>query len=653
MKKMNLYTLVSFCMLFLGWMPIMAQNPKPFVIPELKTWKGKSGYFEPTEHSRIIYQQAEIEQIAHQFAADYNEMFGKTLQVVKGKPQAGDFYFVRKAERKLNREGYHIDINRMVTIQAPENIGLFWATRTLLQLSDAHIAHNLPKGNITDYPSYPVRGFMLDVGRKFFPISSLRDYVKVLSYYKVNTFQIHLNDNGFYEYFDRNWDKVYAAFRLECDTYPGLTSEDGFYTKAEFKDLQHMAMQYGVDIVPEIDSPAHALAFTHYMPELGSKEYGMDHLDISNPKVYSFMDALFEEYLGGKDPVFVGKHVNIGTDEYSNKDQAVIEQFRAYTDHYIRLVEKYGKQAWLWGALTHAKGNTPVKADDVVLTLWNTGFADPQIMKKAGYKMISMNDQDVYIVPAAGYYQDYLDIRRLYQSWVPAKIGESVFKANDPAILGGMFAIWNDHVGNGVSTYDVYHRFFPAMQTLSAKMWAGDGVEVAFDDFDELRQSLREAPGVNRLGRIAPANRCFLEMNQLLPNQKTDYEGVGYDYTVSFSLEGVAEKPGTVLFSCPRSTFYLSDPVCHLMGFSRDGYLYTFRYRIHPDKKVQIRIQGNNRMTRLYVDGKLIEELNQRLISLVDTKPMAEVRTLFFPLQESGDFKSRITDFKVYNYLAE
>ena len=62
-------------------------------------------------------------------------------------------------------------------------------------------------------------------------MSYLRDYVKIMAYYKMNTLQIHLNDNGFKQYFEQDWNKTYAAFRLESDTYPGLTARDGFYTK--------------------------------------------------------------------------------------------------------------------------------------------------------------------------------------------------------------------------------------------------------------------------------------------------------------------------------------------------------------------------------------------------------------------------------------
>ena len=57
-----------------------------------------------------------------------------------------------------------------------------------------------------------------------------------------------------------------------------------------------------------------------------------------------------------KEPVFRGKKVHIGTDEYSNAKKDVVEKFRYFTDRYIKYVEKFGKQAVVWGALTHAKG---------------------------------------------------------------------------------------------------------------------------------------------------------------------------------------------------------------------------------------------------------------------------------------------------------
>lgn len=221
----------------------------------------------------------------------------------------------------MGKEGYTVKVTDRILLTAPESIGVYWGTRTLLQIAEQSENHQFPKGTLRDFPDYAVRGFMIDCGRKFIPLAFLQDYVKIMAYYKMNTLQIHLNDNGFKQYFEHDWSKTYAAFRLESDTYPGLTAEDGYYTKREFIDLQKLAENLYVEIIPEIDAPAHTLAFTHYKPEIGSKEYGMDHLDLFNPETYKFMDGLFKEYLEGDEPVFRGKKVHIGTDEYSNKKE--------------------------------------------------------------------------------------------------------------------------------------------------------------------------------------------------------------------------------------------------------------------------------------------------------------------------------------------
>ena len=652
MRKIKRFVLLA-CSVFCLSGALLAQNAKPFVIPELKEWKGGDGQFVPTASSRIVCAsgEAELLRVAQAFAADYEEMFGVRMSVMVGKAAAGDFVFQLKADKKMPKEGYDIRITDRVLVSAPETSGVFWATRTLLQMTEQSDIRSLAKGNMRDFPSYAVRGFMLDVARKFFTIDFLRDYVKFMAYYKMNTFQIHLNDNGFKQYFEHDWNKTYAAFRLECDTYPGLTAEDGFYTKQEFIDLQKLAENNYVDIIPEIDAPAHALAFSHYKPEIGSQTYGMDHLDLGNPETYKFMDGLFKEYLEGENPVFRGKRVNIGTDEYSNKDKQVVEQFRAFTDHYIRYVEQFGKQACVWGALTHAKGETPVKVDNVVMNIWHNPYAQPRDMKELGYKMISIPDGLTYIVPQAGYYYDYLNCQYLYENWTPAVIADQKFEENDPYVLGGMFAVWNDHVGNGISMQDVHHRVFPAMQTLAVKMWTGKDAKLPYADFNQKRLTLSEAPGVNILGRIGEGKEMVYETAVVTPGMKTPYREVGYDYTVSFDIEGADEAKGTELFRSRDAVFYLADPISGMLGYARDGYLYTFGHRVKPGK-VNIAIEGDNQATRLYIDGKLVEELGKRTLYFNEggKDKMYQSRTLVFPLEKAGQFSSRISNLKVYNY---
>lgn len=121
--------------------------------------------------------------------------------------------------------------------------------------------------------------------------------------------------------------------------------------------MQEEAGKMGINIIPEIDVPAHALAFTRYKPSIGSKEYGMDHLDLFNPETYTFVDALFKEYLEGEQPVFRDRRCTSARTSIPTKTK-LWWNVSAFTDRYIRYVESLGKQAVIWGSLTHAKGST-------------------------------------------------------------------------------------------------------------------------------------------------------------------------------------------------------------------------------------------------------------------------------------------------------
>ena len=609
-------------------------------------------------------------------AADYKLLTGRELSVVKGSGKAGDIVLqLDKKATSLGKEGYKLSVGEQAVVSAHTLQGAFWATQTLLQLAEQSDNGAMPKGEAVDIPQYEMRGFMIDCGRKFFPMDYLRKLVKIMAYYKMNTLQVHLNDNGFRQYFDNDWSKTQAAFRLESDTYPGLAAKDGSYSKQEFIDMQILAEQNYVEVIPEIDVPAHSLAFTHYKPEIGSKEYGMDHLDLFNPETYKFVDGLFREYLEGENPVFRGKRVHIGTDKYSNAKKEVVEKFREFTDHYIRFVESFGKQAMCWGALTHAKGDTPVKSENVIMNCWYNGYANPRDMKEQGYQLVSIPDGFLYIVPAAGYYYDYLNCNYLYDHWTPALIGNQKFDEQDPSILGGMFAVWNDHAGKGISVKDVHHRVFPAMQTLAVKCWSGKLRELPYAEFDKQRKMLSEAPGVNELALYGVEQREIYAADELKAGSELPHEEIGYDYTITFTLEGAAEQKGTELLRSGNAVFYLSDPESGQLGFEREGYLNKFNFRVPQTGKVEIKIQGNNKMTRLYVDGRLRQELGP--LTLYAMKPnelvgfqngdknawkpvmynpgtkMYYQRTLVFPLRKAGDFKSRISNFKVFNYLKE
>lgn len=647
----------------------------PFTIPQVEKWNISQGDF--AFSGRVVVKEGNkyLGTAAKRFAENYQLLTGKSMTVAKGRAKKGDVVFeTMKRNKKKGSEAYDLDItDNVVTISASTLRGATWGASTLLQMADRSKDGSLQTGHVEDEPEYALRGFMIDCGRKYIPMDYLRNLVRIMSYYKMNTLQVHLNDNGFRQYFGNDWASTQAAFRLECETYPGLTAKDGSYTKKEFRDFQIWAESLGVEIIPEIDVPAHSLAFTHYRPSIGSKEYGMDHLDLFNPETYNFVDSLFMEYLSGPSPVFYGKKVHIGTDEYSNARKDVVEKFRQFTDHYIRFVERYGKQAVVWGALTHAKGSTPVKSSGVIMDCWYNGYANPKDMKEAGYKLVSIPDGLVYIVPAAGYYYDYLNCKYLYDNWTPATIGNQKFEENDPAILGGMFAVWNDHVGNGITVKDIHDRAYPALQTLSAKCWGGARPRIPYEQFDSMRSSLQEAPGVNVLARMPKeiaAKGGVYEKNTVQPGDSLEIAEIGYPYSVSFCITGKDEKPGTVLFKSSNATFFLADTSEGKLGFEREGYLNTFNYRVEKGKAVTLSIEGDNKETRLYVNGQLREKLSPLTLYTFDPanpgrkryadsstpwqpkvyEPKDKIyyqRTLVFPLQKAGNFNSTITSLKV------
>ena len=456
----------------------VGENTKPYVIPEIKEWIGLEGKCFITSESTIRVGQINREAllpIATILKQDMSEMMGLDLKVeIGGEPKQSDIYLqLDDEDRLIGEEGYLIHIRDYIALTALSKKGAFYATRTLLQILQRQ-NNSIPQGVIRDYPRYKKRGFMLDVGRRFSSIEALRQYVKLMAWYKMNDFQIHLNDNEIH-FDDTKWRTEYAAFRLECDTYKGLAAEDGYYTKKEFGELIDFAKEYGVDIVPEIDTPAHSLAFVQYDETLAlGPGKGRDHLNIMKEGTYRFVDDLFEEYMRGDEPTFRFQDVHIGTDEYFGTHEE-LEAFRAYTDRYLRWIKAKGRTPRLWGNLSSFKGKTPVISEGVIINTWSLDWVDAIEMIKAGYDIINSDDTRLYIVPNADYYRDYLDKENLFNQWEPNMFRDAyTIPAGHPRLLGGAFSIWNDKIAIKISENEIYDRAKEGIQVLSQKLWNKD-----------------------------------------------------------------------------------------------------------------------------------------------------------------------------------
>ena len=650
-------------------------NPAPTVLPELREWKGRQGIYSITEETRVLYADPGLKTVAETLAKDYKAMTGKDIRVAQADAaNAGDILFSFTQGKGLLKEGYLMDISDKVTVEAEDATGAYWATRTILQSIKA--SGNIPQGITRDYPLYEVRGFILDVGRKTFTLDYLKQVVQEMAWYKMNDFHVHLNDNLIpLEYYSKkNEDpmQAYSGFRLESDIKKGgnnglnqadLTSTDVFYTKDEFRQFIQESRNYGVNIIPEIDAPAHSLSFTKVRPDLRHGTWGRDndHLNLKGKynDSLTFIESVFDEYMGSQltDPVFdTDTIVHIGCDEYGADPTA----FRNFSNDMIDYVQEKGRTVRVWGSLSTIKADVVVKSENVQMNLWNFGYAKMNEMYEQGFDLINCNDGNYYIVPNAGYYYDYLYDGTMYDLPINS-IGGVTIPAGDKQMLGGAFAVWNDmidYLDNGVSEYDVYDRIKMPIALFGAKLWGKH--DLSLDGAKALRNTMGSAPGNNfgyeteaKEGVIASYTmdaleelhdavnaeitetdgRKALELKGTESFVTTDFTTVGLDNDLRVKVKRTTDSTKEqILFESPYGNIKAVQKETGKVGVSRENFDYSFNYTLPVDEWVELEFKNELNVLKLYVNGKLTDVLGDD--EKVEGKPM--LATMMFPIELIG-----------------
>ncbi|MBO5208869.1 MAG: family 20 glycosylhydrolase [Lachnospiraceae bacterium] len=685
-------------------------NAAPQVIPAIAEWNGGEGTFIPNENSRIIVaeneeregnegqEQEDLKQTAEKFADWYAKIMGYEIAVIEGTEAdvaAGDFYLTyatadnagfHKSVTGVGEEGYVCDVSDKCVIIGTDKQGIYWGTITLLQILKQEGA--IPQGTMRDYPKYEVRGFGIDVARKPVSMDMLYDIVETMSWYKMNDLGIHLNDNAILSTSGLT-DSVeeamtaYSAFRIDTsvtnESGEQLTSQDYFYTADEFTELIETAETYGVQIVPELDTPAHSLSITKLFPEyaLTVRNEAVDQIDLSNQDAVGLVKDIWHEVLNEGQGAFAEADVvNIGMDEYYGDG----ETYRRYMNEIIELVqeEDSDKTVRLWGSLSNMDGETMPPTENVQMNLWSDIWADPMEMYQAGYSIINMQNNHLYIIPGGGY--DYLDTEDLYANWEPNKFYDynqlEVIPAYSPQMLGAAYMIWNDMCDNldvGISEYDLFVRFCQPLGVISGKLWGEVNAETtSYEDWMQLAEELGTAPGSNpyseavwaknewndselnenTLTEDASATKTLnlLGENETLSLQgqadyvETDYEkkndgcvGIGGNYSISMQVYKETVSGATtdeeILFEADsaygQTAFKTVQIETGQVGFSREGRDYSFDYTLPEDEWVTLVIKGTQNQTSLYVNGELVDTLG-------DAEPFSEYATFVFPLERIG-----------------
>ena len=236
-----------------------------------------------------------------------------------------------------NSEGYRLKCDKNgVTITGGSEVGVFYGIQTLYKslpiTKGTDNVAAVPVGEVNDMPRFTYRGFMLDVGRHFYPVEYIKEVIDMLAMHNINYFHWHLTE-------DQGW-------RIEIKKYPRLTEvgsvrrrtlidqktqtydetpHSGYYTQEEAREVVAYAAERHITVIPEIDLPGHMMAALVAYPELGCTggpyempcRWGVfdDVLCGGNEATLQFAKDVLSEIMD----IFPSPYIHIGGDECPKK----------------------------------------------------------------------------------------------------------------------------------------------------------------------------------------------------------------------------------------------------------------------------------------------------------------------------------------------
>jgi hexosaminidase len=448
---------------------------------------------------------------AKTFADDLGGLLGRFVSVTTGGAlNPGDIILkLGDADDSIGNEGYRLSVSTGFEISAKTPAGVFYGTRTLLQLLKQ--GATISQGTIIDWPSGRWRGMMVDAGRKFYTVSWLQSLIRDMAYVKMNLFHFHLADgisktnNG--------------GFRLESKRHPEITSSQ-HYSTSEIQSLVELAAKYHVTIVPEIDFPGHTnwLYPSHKNLLLGSKVLGGQYwaLDLSRDSAYTLVGDIIDEFM----PLFPGPFWHLGADEYMFIDEFASfpqlatwakerygakshanDSYRHFVNWANGRIKAGGKTAWAWNDVLLGIAGESVGACTLAKDIWidhwaaldwiGWGGVPPSKERSLGYSMINCSWDIYYILTNDA--KTTGDPQWVHDSWALNTFAGGTVPAADAHIKGGKFPIWGD-VPNAESESQVWSGTFMLSRAVAQKCWGSPKTPATFAGFKTLATSIARAP---------------------------------------------------------------------------------------------------------------------------------------------------------------
>lgn len=379
------------------------------------------------------------------------------------------------------KEGYSLNVeNNCVTVTGNDEAGLFYGVQTLKQLL-IQGEFRLPELKIVDAPAFSSRGFMLDCGRYFFQKEAVMHFLDMMALHKLNEFHWHLSDDQGFRCQVENQLLLTEIGSYRSHTNYNTVPHQGYYTKADMKEIVDYAHERYIRVIPEIDTPGHAVSMIAAYPFLScfnremtvATSWGIKHdvLCVGKESTFDFMFSVFDElteiftdgvfHLGGDEvPATRWKicpHCQKRMNDEGMKDESELHTY--YLERIASYLQKKGIEVRMWNDRKKEKTvNT-----SVCWQLWNGEMSESEAAEE-------INSGRSFVVSASKAY--YLDLPYgevpLKATYEYTPVFDGVKDECKKNILGVEVCLWTEFVPD---MKKAYFCTYPRLGAISETAW--------------------------------------------------------------------------------------------------------------------------------------------------------------------------------------